>query len=55
MDITVSGFDANGKALDQNSKVIRITNGQTVHVLKEAVLQEPDKLVAEIESINDNG
>ncbi len=54
MNITVSGFDANGKALDQNNDVIRITNGQTVHVLKEASSREPDKLVAEIESINDN-
>ncbi len=55
MDITVSGFDSLGRALDSNNQVIRITNGQTTHILKEAVLQEPDKLVAEIESINDNG
>ena len=55
MDITVNGFDALGRALDSNNEVIRITNGETIHILKEAVLQEPDKLVAEIESINDNG
>ena len=55
METTVSGFDEEGRALDPNSEVIRITNGETVHVLKQAFTQEPDKLVAEIESINDNG
>ena len=53
MEITVSGFNELGQALDQNAEVIRITNGQTVHILKEAVLEEPDKLKAVIESIND--
>jgi len=55
MTITVSGFDANGRALDSNNEVIEIFNNGVRHVLKPAVLQEPDKLVAEIESINDNG
>lgn len=53
MEITVSGFDEQGRALDTNNQVIRITNGQTVQVLKEAVLEEPDKLKVVIESIND--
>lgn len=53
MDITVTGFDSEGRALDSNSEVIRITNGDTVHILKQAFTMEPDKLVAEIESINE--
>lgn len=51
--INISGFDDNGDAKDGNGNRIVIINNQTAHCLKEAVLQEPDKLVATITIIND--
>ncbi len=46
MEIIVSGFNELGQALDQNAEVIKIINGQATHVLKEAQVEEPDKLKA---------
>lgn len=46
MEITVNGFDPQGRALDGNGEVITIINGTAVHNLKEAVIEEPDKLKA---------
>jgi len=53
MTIITTGFDELGRALDENGEVIRIVNGTATHIFKEAQVQEPDKLVAVIESIND--
>lgn len=52
-EIIVSGFDENNRALDTNSQLIVINNNGLTMVLKPEPLQEPDKLVVVIESIND--
>ena len=52
--ITVSGFNSEGQALDTNGNRVVLVKGSTTHTLHSTnEINEPDKLIAVIESIND--
>lgn len=51
--IIIGGFDENNRAVDLNNNLIVISNNGLTMVLKPEPLQEPDKLVVVVESIND--
>jgi hypothetical protein len=51
--ITVSEFDASGRALDSNGQLIVINNNGTTMVLKKETEVDTDKLKVVVESINE--
>ncbi len=53
MEIIVASFDSEDFALDANSEKILINNNGLVHALKLDENERQDKLVAVIESINE--